>query len=64
MSEKAGVSERKTIADYFRSLRDKPKPEEKKKKKKETEEDTSGNLGKSISRGLLNLRGHRKKTDD
>ena len=64
MSEKAGVSERKSIAEYFRSLRDKPKPEEKKKKKKETEDDTRGNLGKSISRGLMNLRGHRNKVED
>ena len=63
MSEKAGVSERKSIAEYFRSLRNKPKPE-KKKKKKEPEEDTSGNLGKSISKGLMNFRGHRKKVED
>ena len=63
MSEKAGVSERKSIAEYFRSLRDKPKPE-KKKKKKEPEEDTSGDLGKSISKGLMNFRGHRKKVEE
>ena len=62
MSEKAGVSERKSIAEYFRSLRDKPKPE-KKKKKKETEEPSS-NLGKSISKGLMNFRGHRKKVEE
>ena len=63
MSEKAGVSERKSIAEYFRSLRDKPKPKPE-KKKKETEEEPSSNLGKSISKGLMNFRGHRKKTED